>query len=158
MAALVERYPFRVRVGRVVKEMRLEVQVTGMGVAKVRMSLGVLFLSLAARIIGCQLEVSLQARDLGPASSPSLAIPPVRLSVADLGRADAPIGWADATRIRVCLDGVEQREVVAYDCEAGTVERLMRDKLGEHMLTPDRQRIAVEIVKGTVTAEFREPA
>lgn len=53
--------------------------------------------------------------------------------------------------IEVRLDGVEQRDVSAYDTIAGTIARAVRDGDGRLVLTPDGQGIQLETVSGVVT-------
>lgn len=80
----------------------------------------------------------------------SLIEPPVRYSVGqddfdpDVGR-----------RLRILVDGVEQREVVEYDCEAGAV---LKNKLGDDrrpQLNEKRDEILRETVTGNVTVGWR---
>lgn len=59
-------------------------------------------------------------------------------------------------RLRVLVDGVEQREVVEYDCDAGTV---LKNKLGENgrpMLNAKRDEIMRETVRGNVSVEWND--
>jgi hypothetical protein len=59
-------------------------------------------------------------------------------------------------RLRICVDGIEQREVVEYDCDAGTV---LKNKLGHDgrpMLNDARDAVARETVRGTVTVEWKD--
>jgi hypothetical protein len=127
-----------------------------MGVAKFRTTLGIHLLNLAARVIGCQLEVTLAGGARDPAPRPSLAAPPVRLSVEDFERGVAPVDWSDANRIRIMLDGVEMRDVTAYDCEAGWIERLRRDRQRELVIKDEK--LERERVQGAVTVEYRKVA
>lgn len=138
------------------KHLTLKVVVTGQQLFRFRCWLGVLVLKLAARIIGCQVDVSLLGGHRDPAPSPSLAIPPIHLSVDELAKGIAGITWEEARRIRVWLDGMEVKQVMAYDCEAGWVERLELDCCGRMIVRDDR--VAIERVRGTVAAEYREAA
>lgn len=60
----------------------------------------------------------------------------------DLGR--------QGKRLSVLLDGEEVQHVVAYDCEAGWVERHKLNSAGERFVV--NNRIASERVTGTVHA------
>lgn len=133
----------------------LQVRVTGVTSFRVRTWLGSQLLKLAAWVIGLTLELSIGGPP-GPAPRPSLAVPPIRLSVADLGKPDRPVTWEEAARIQVMLDGVEVRDVLAYDCEAGTVERQKRDRAGE--LVVQDGNLVTEVVSGEVIAQIRQLA
>lgn len=64
--------------------------------------------------------------------------------------------WGEiAPRIRVFVDGVEQKEVVEYDCDAGTVLRNKLDADGKAQLTQDKSEVLRETVKGVVTVEWQ---
>lgn len=78
--------------------------------------------------------------------------PPVRLSVFDENYrliADA------AGRIEVSIDGVVQAGVLAYDCEAGYLEREVHDENGDCILTPERDEIQRIMLWGTVTVRWK---
>jgi hypothetical protein len=59
-------------------------------------------------------------------------------------------------RLNIFLDGVEQRKVIAYDCDAGTVKRFKLDRDGKIMLNEKRDEALTEIVSGIVTVEWRQ--
>jgi len=135
--------------------LKLRVKVNLSRTFRVRAWLGVLLLKLAGWVIGLDMELELNGpRD--PAPAPSLAIPPVRQSVHALDRADAPVTYEDARRIKVTLDGMVVKNVVAYDCEEGWLERHLRNRAGEHVIRNDH--LVLERVRGTVTAEYRSEA
>jgi hypothetical protein len=75
--------------------------------------------------------------------------PPIRYSVGqddfdpDIGR-----------RLRICVDGVEQVEVVEYDCAAGTVLRNALDAEGKAQANASKTEVLRETVHGTVTVEW----
>lgn len=75
--------------------------------------------------------------------------PPVRYSVSQ-DDYDHEVG----RRLRIFMDGVEQREVVEYDCEAGTVLRNALDEDGKPQLNTKRDEVLRETVRGTVTVEY----
>ena len=50
--------------------------------------------------------------------------------------------------VRVFLDGVEMREVIAYDMDAGMIERISRDAGGKLVMVGDD--FATETLLGTV--------
>lgn len=78
--------------------------------------------------------------------------PPVRYSVGQEDF-DPEIG----RRLRIFVDGVEQQEVVEYDCEAGTVLKNKLNDEGRAQPDPtDRNRVWRETVKGAVTVEWRD--
>jgi len=61
-----------------------------------------------------------------------------------------------ARHIAVFLDGVEQRYVIAYDCNAGTVERYKRND--DQFVTtgpPHDPEIEIETLTGVVTVEWK---
>lgn len=70
---------------------------------------------------------------------------PVRLSVYDEGYDPLPYG-----PLIVFLDGVEQRDVVAYDTEAGVVSRLQRDGAGKLVRGTLGQFGVIEKARGKV--------
>lgn len=133
-----------------VGKLTLGVKVTGLSRQRLRSWFGVRLMKLAAWVIGCQCEISFDGCEAG-AFKPSLALPPLRLSVNDVTR--GVVDWAEATRIKVMLDGVEVRDVLAYDGAAGWVERNTRDDRGD--LVIDGADLVTERVHGTVTVEWR---
>ena len=59
-------------------------------------------------------------------------------------------------RLRICVDGVEQREVVEYDCDAGTVLKNRLNSEGRAQVDPNnREQVWRETVRGNVTAEWK---
>lgn len=134
------------------KGLSLQVRITGARAFLVRTWLGAQVLKLAAWVIGLELELSIG----GPAEPPfrpSLALAPIRLAVSDLDRADSPMTWAEAATILVMLDGVEVKDVVAYDAAEGWVERIERNRDGEAFARDGK--MATERVTGQVTASIR---
>jgi hypothetical protein len=59
-------------------------------------------------------------------------------------------------RLRICVDGVEQKEVVEYDCDAGTVLRNKLDAEGRVQVNPNRDEVWRETVCGKVTVEWND--
>lgn len=59
------------------------------------------------------------------------------------------------SRLRILLDGVEQRQAVEYDCEAGTVLRYVLSEDGHVQLNTKRDEALRETVHGVVTVEWR---
>lgn len=58
--------------------------------------------------------------------------------------------------VHIFLDGVEQRDVITADEEAGTVERFVLDADGHAQLDPLKEGEAwIETVTGTVRIEAR---
>ena len=83
--------------------------------------------------------------------------PPAKLSVDDLDKRDSPVTWEEAQRIRGMLDGVEQHQVVEYDCEAGTILRNKLDDEGRTQINPaNRDEVWRETVTGNVTVEWKD--
>jgi len=60
-------------------------------------------------------------------------------------------------RLRIRLNGVEQRQVIEYDCDAGLVVKDKLDEDGNIILNPTRDEIVRETLHGKVTVEFLEP-
>lgn len=58
-------------------------------------------------------------------------------------------------RLRIFVDGVEQEQVVEYDCEAGTVLKNTTGQDGRPMLNAKRDAILRETVRGVVTVEWK---
>lgn len=79
--------------------------------------------------------------------------PPQRMSVHD-----KDFDWAAGSIIDVLLDGIVQQEVIAYDCDAGTVTRNALDAEGKVQLTPDGHDILKETVAGTVEVRWMRSA
>lgn len=78
--------------------------------------------------------------------------PPVRYGV-DRHDFDPEIG----RRLRVFVDGVEQKQVIKYDCEAGTVLRNKLDENGQAQIDPvKRDEVWTEALTGQVTVEWSE--
>lgn len=61
-----------------------------------------------------------------------------------------------AQHMSIFLDGVEQRDVISYDCNAGTVERCKTNADGDIYVEPGTDDVAVETLKGVVTVEWKE--
>lgn len=76
--------------------------------------------------------------------------PPVRYSTSQ-----CDFDWAVGGRLLIRVDGAEQKEVVEYDCEAGTVLRNKLDDDGNPQLDAKRGDILREAVRGNVTVEWR---
>lgn len=53
-----------------------------------------------------------------------------------------------AGNLDIFLDGVEQTDITAYDCAAGTVKRGKRDASGMIMIEGDE--FVMEVIRGTV--------
>jgi hypothetical protein len=70
---------------------------------------------------------------------------PRRLSVHD----DA-IDYSFTSRLRICLDGVEQKAVTAYDIDAGAVTRYVLDEKGKPVINAVRDEVETETVEGEV--------
>lgn len=79
----------------------------------------------------------------------NLRNPPRQLSI-DSPDYDPALGVA----IEVWLDGYEQHQVLAYDCDAGTVQRYKVTGFGE--VFADGDQIACEIVTGDVQVRWRD--
>jgi hypothetical protein len=78
-------------------------------------------------------------------------IPPVRYSVSqrDFNR---EIG----KRLIISLDGVEQQQVVAYDCEAGSIVALKLDDAGRVQADPANRKVALKETRfGKVTVDVK---
>lgn len=99
---------------QIMKETTINVRVTGMPVLRVRLWLGTQLLKLARAVIGCMMDVTFGPR---PVTYDKDGIPQ-RYSI-DMQGYDHEL----AQRLAVFLDGVEQDKVVAYDVEAGMIER-----------------------------------
>lgn len=61
-------------------------------------------------------------------------------------------------RTIVKLDGVPQRRVRAWDCDAGTVTRIVTDRHGRVKINRTKRQVVTETVRGTVTVELQEEA
>jgi hypothetical protein len=59
-------------------------------------------------------------------------------------------------RLRIFVDGVEQQQVVEYDCRAGTVVKNATDQDGHPMLNAKRDAVLRAIVRGLVTVEWKD--
>ena len=75
--------------------------------------------------------------------------PPARMALSDENY-DAELGRA----VEVWLDGYEQNMVLAYDCEAGIVERYKMENFGD-IIIRDGDAVS-EIVSGNVSVRWRE--
>lgn len=65
--------------------------------------------------------------------------------------------WDPAIGSRLCIkvDGVEQHRVIAYDAEAGWVDRYETDLQGHIVVDRQGERASVERVSGRVTVALR---
>jgi hypothetical protein len=77
--------------------------------------------------------------------------PPLRYSVSQ-----KDFDYEVGRRLRVMVDGVEQQQVIEYDCGAGTVVKNKLDEHGRLMLNAARDDRMCETVTGTVTVEWRD--
>lgn len=77
--------------------------------------------------------------------------PPRRHSVADLEVSGL------RGRLLVRLDGVEVGKVRAYDCDAGTVTKMVTDAEGRPLRNAERTNVLEETLSGTVTVEWKDP-
>lgn len=73
--------------------------------------------------------------------------PPRRLSTEDADY-DSTIGM----RVCVLLDGIEQRRLIAYDVDAGTVTRAKLNEAGEIYCVGDE--VAMEVASGLVEVHW----
>jgi hypothetical protein len=60
--------------------------------------------------------------------------------------------------IDILLDGVPAKGVLAYDCDAGTIERFVYDADGIIAIDPERAELQAETVHGRVEVRWRETA
>lgn len=58
------------------------------------------------------------------------------------------------SRLVIRVNGAELKDVLAYDAEAGWVDRLERDIEGNPVLLKARGELAIERVKGAVTIDL----
>lgn len=79
-----------------------------------------------------------------------MTAPPVRSSVDD-----PHIDWSIASRTMIFLDGIEQRQVLSYDCAAGTLERYATGPAGNLIIKGDELR--VENLTGVVSVGWKQP-
>lgn len=59
-------------------------------------------------------------------------------------------------RLKIRLNGVEQRLVLAYDQDEGWLERYEQNPDGSFILADDLESLAVVRVPGNVTVEYAE--
>lgn len=79
-------------------------------------------------------------------------LPPLRYAVSQ-DDFDPEIG----SRLRIFLDGVEQREVIEYDCDAGTLLRNKLNAEGNVQIDPTQpDQVWTEHLTGTVTVEWKD--
>jgi hypothetical protein len=125
---------------------QLQVRVRFHRIAGARLWLGARLMRLAAWVVGCGVTI-----DTG-APVPSMA-----------GKGSVPVSYdvrspgydnAVGIRLRISLDGVEMRRVVAYDIAAGTIERHVTTAAGRPVLTADRTAIAMETLTGEVEVDW----
>lgn len=97
------------------------------------------------------LEAGMELGALRSATSRPDGIIPRRLGVDDML---ASSDLANALRFMgVYLDGVRQEAVLAYDLDAGFIERHAVDAAGHFIVDPALEELVVEKVFGTVTIE-----
>jgi len=62
-------------------------------------------------------------------------------------------------RLKIALDGIEQRDAISYDCDAGMIERFCRTDDGGLIVEGEggEWRIKLEVVAGAVAVEWRKP-
>lgn len=70
---------------------------------------------------------------------------PRRLSVHD-----DDIDYSFTSRLRICVDGVEQKCVTAYDIDAGTVTKHVLDEKGHPVINAARDDVETETFQGEV--------
>jgi hypothetical protein len=76
--------------------------------------------------------------------------PPVRLSVEGASFNAYVVGSA----LRVFVDGVSQDNVIAYDCEEGTVLRFVTSRFGQLVVDQAKGELKRETVRGVVTVDW----
>ena len=77
--------------------------------------------------------------------------PPARYSVRQ-----PDFSYEVARRLRIFVDGVEMKEVVEHDCEAGTVLRNKLNDEGRAQLNDAGDEVLRETVRGNVTVEWSD--
>jgi hypothetical protein len=75
--------------------------------------------------------------------------PPRRLSVSDEGF-EPELGQS----IEIWLDGYKQDRVLAYDCQAGTIERMKVEGFGDPII--DGDQFVTETVSGRVLVRWKQ--
>ena len=78
--------------------------------------------------------------------------PPRRYSVV---LASSAPEW-QSPRLRIYLDGAEVSHVSEYDCDAGTVERLVTDEQGRFKVDAEGRAVERELMRGNVTVEWND--
>lgn len=78
-----------------------------------------------------------------------ISAPPVRYAVGQPDF-DPEIG----RRLRVFVDAVEQKQVVEYDCQEGTVLRNKLDDQGNAQLNEAKDEVLRETLTGNVTVDW----
>jgi hypothetical protein len=126
------------------REVTMQLRVTGQTSASVRIWIGAKLIALAAWIMGTCIELC-----FGDEPSVGAFVIPKQMSVFD-----ADFDWR-AARLQVSLDGVEMTNVVAYDLEAGTVDRYRADEDGIFIREGDAIGLAVERLTGEVQVTLK---
>jgi hypothetical protein len=126
------------------RSMTLDVRLTGKRRMDARVWLGCRLIRLAAWVCGCGYGVSVDLRkDNERHGMTGYAGVPIRLAVND-----ADFDHHLGSRLRIMLDGVEMRDVTAYDIDAGTITRHAHDARGR--LVVKGQQLVVEVLRGDV--------
>jgi hypothetical protein len=121
-----------------------------LGALRWRIALASLIFRFGAWVLGTSVEIDVAApsqreRRLNTYDRDGL---PLRMSV------DAPNHvWEDGARLEISLDGIVQKEVVAFDREEGWV---FRNKLRDGEVYVDGGEIARETVTGEVTVRWKD--
>jgi len=63
-----------------------------------------------------------------------------------------------ARRLDIFLNGEPVHDVVAYDCDAGTVTRHKRDHNGDRIIDVSGEKLETETLSGDVRVRYREHA
>lgn len=63
-----------------------------------------------------------------------------------------------AGRLEIFLDGQLMHDVIAYDTDAGSLERYAHDEAGNPIIGEDGERLATEMVTGNVRVQLRARA
>lgn len=109
----------------VLRQVDVRLEVTGLRMARWRLWLAARLVWLAATVGGFNATLVLAdepaAPKVPPAPSHDAAGVPLRLSIDD-----PDFDWNSATALTIHLDGILQRDVLAFDREAGWIERYQR--------------------------------
>ena len=140
----------RVSMGELMGGVIVHLEVTGIKRARLRAWLGIHLMRLGAWVTGVTVDVRLESQDDIGLTADGL---PRALSVIEGRRGYRRDAIFDGVGLVIKLDGIERRDVVSYDIDAGRIAQFVRNPDGSFVCPTLNGSPLIHHFKGVVTVE-----